>query len=184
MMITIQIPVPIYLFKYLSAEIGNNILLSKKDNISRILLAVIKGRDKLYKKLQLKPGQVYFNVSVSERYFYRHNKCMITAESASNFLSFCETDFKRSLRTFVNGRISIKQELDLKEKRNLLSIVKAIQDFLNIYSITEEDYKFDTASKYFKRYLKQKIKDNNRNTTLPSLNTQSLKTFSAPNVQL
>jgi hypothetical protein len=152
MKVKLDIPVPAYLFRFMMVEFGEGVECSRKDYLFKVLFNELEPYRGKHTTPTLKQGCVYFSVTLPERYFVRYNKIAINDTGVHNFISFADRQFKSLLRTFFDSRVLLKEELALQSNKNKLAVKKAIGDFMGMYGIGEDEYKFETAWKYYQRY--------------------------------
>jgi len=155
MYIKLEIPMPSYLKKFLDVELGADYVVSRKDYIAKVLLADIEGKQKKISKPVKNAGELYFSVRLSVDYIYRYQKATIGLQGVAEFVDYADKLFKRNMCLFVDSRYSLKDEAGEKQvQKNLLSAEKAIKDFLGKYAVAEDDFKLESAIKYYRRYSK------------------------------
>lgn len=137
--ITHQLPVSPHVYKYLTATCGSDhIKASRKSWIGNLVLD-IQTKDFKYKPLTSKMDHI-FKVTITEHDF-NHLGTNITPKSAKVFNKTIDMIFREKLyeHALIANRI------------NGIPIMKYLEGSLEIYDITEDDLKFDTLYRDFKR---------------------------------
>jgi hypothetical protein len=159
MEIVVRIPVKPHLKKFLHVEWGDQMRLTKRSPLARIMfsyLGVSTRKRQLPEKLS-----AHYDVIVPISYFTRHKVSTITEEGMLELCLWFDEYFTRLMKEYVCSRLELKKKEVLKQllehndKKTAIQVSESLADFLRKYGITEEDLPLETAQK---RYLRSKNK--------------------------
>lgn len=159
MEIVVRIPVKPHLKKFLHAEWGDQLRLTKRSPLARIMFSYLGVSTR---KKQIGDKQTtHYEVVVPISYFTRHKVSTITEEGMLELSLWFDEYFTRLMKEYVSSRIEMKQKEVLKQlleqhdKRTAIQVSESLADFLRKYGITEEELPLETAQK---RYTRSKNK--------------------------
>jgi hypothetical protein len=154
---------PSYLIKYLQAELGANYILSKNDSLGRMLFHLC---DKKKVKISLPQKQLYFIVQIPFSYFHTKGIATISDAGVKEFNLWANQKFIESLVLYIESRSILKAKLkNVITRKEPFSIQQSILDFFELYGISEEEYKLETARKYYDRWNNKRKQAQNRINT-------------------
>ncbi len=138
----ITIPIKSYLKKYLTKKYGSELILSRKSSLGIHLLELLEG-DFNPKELVPATGDDIYLLNIGE--FYSNTKGVtIHTSRINNISAYLDKVFLESL--FEHVKIY---------KANYNQELPAIRQFLEFYDITDNDLRYDSVYRTYKRY-KQK----------------------------
>jgi hypothetical protein len=146
-MVEIQIPVKLFLKKYLLKKLGPEpYTINQKLYHGQVLLNYLSTK-KQHTKLNIKHTDVY-RVTIPSRVVQINRKVTITKENIDSWISWAMGQFKDDFRMFMLSRIDLK-----KEKKNKIIIQEGILRFCELFEINEQDVPFDMLKKDLQRYM-------------------------------
>jgi len=142
------IPVPTYIKKFLTQKYGESLFISKKTTLGIHLLELL---EKEFDPKAISPvlGDDIYIINLSE--YYRNTKgVVINPMRANDIANYLDRLFREQLFDFMKIWKSLHgQELP------------AIRVFLNYHGITEDDLKYDSIYRDYKRYKKKEERTKN-----------------------
>lgn len=145
---SIEIPVPLFLEKYLTKRYGNNHVVSANSFIGMLVIDIsTKYYVKPVKKVPKKDG--VYSLLVTE--FYHKKKVFrITPKKLKLLAKLLVKLFYEDLVTSVYRDVSLGKYTTAKG---------ALKEFLSFYDINEEELKLDSAYMEYQRKAPQKINE-------------------------
>lgn len=138
-LVEINLPVEKHIYKYLDNKVGRGFVVSKTDFFGSILLDILSKKNS--RELTF-VGREGFPVFITEDYMYRYG---VTLEESK----------KLKMNLYANRmfRMELMAHVRICRRKKSNTIIGAINDFLALYEITEDDLKLETLLKYVKRNL-------------------------------
>lgn len=152
--ITQNIPVANHVYKYLMVICGSDHIIANRSTYIGSLILSIQGRNYDVRMKKSKFTKI-FKADITEAY-YEKTGMHITKENAQLFNDQIDKKFRDELYR----NMLINDHLDEKH------FIKSMRRFLEMYRIDEDDIKFDTLHRDFKRKKDELI--NNFNSLSPS----------------
>jgi len=143
-MITLKIPVPAHVSKYLVGEYGPEHTLSKTSSIGKLLFSVLNNDFVTPDKK--KEAAAGFNVTVPVKYFNegRHTLGLRQLETVARYMVIA---WKEDFLRYVDREVGKGTDA-----------MQAIRLFMAEYDITEDDIKLETLYKKYQRHSKNDIR--------------------------
>lgn len=159
--VSIKIRSKSYLAKYFNGKYGNAVVINSSKNPGKIIIGIMHMGDKLISRHF---GDDVIEIKIPSWCFKNYKIKGFTDVQGGEILAWLHNELMDSMFTYIDSRISIREELvqqfpkgvakrSIVKERNInrLSIDKAIQDFCEIYSITNEDLNFESVIKAYYR---------------------------------
>ncbi|WP_339638714.1 hypothetical protein [Croceibacter atlanticus] len=150
---SVDIPVPVYVQKYLLKRYGKDHKVSKN---SAIGIMIIQLATKYYMKPVKKApeGQVFYSLAVTE-YYYNQKVFRITKTKLKLLSKLLVKLFYEDLVNCAYRDVALKK---ISEDNKFATAKASIKQFLDFYEITENDLRLETAYMEYQRKKPKKIK--------------------------
>ena len=135
-----NIPVANHVYKYLVARCGDQPLIATRTTFIGSTILSLLSRNSDIRHASLKPHTKVFQVIIKEESYLR-NGVFINYKSAKLFNDLIDKMFREELYCHIIINKFNNKDLFLKNLRH----------FLSVYNITEDDIKFETLYRDFKR---------------------------------
>jgi hypothetical protein len=138
--LVVHFPVDRHVYKYLQKKVGEKLVVSKNNFFGSMVLDILQ---KNYSDLERVPSEMVFPVEVSIRYMEKMG-FYLDSRSIRKFNTRIDDVFREEMV----GAISLNfEKFRIPKERSL-------RELLDFYNITEEDIKFETLVRDFKRKIK------------------------------
>lgn len=142
--VTIDFVVERHVKKYLQKKVGDQLIASKHCMFGSFVLDVLTKKSDFLNKIK---GDAVVNVALCEKYMKKYG-CFFDYKANNKFNLYVDRVFKQELIIYV----------DLCKSLKVCSEKQAIRKFLEMYDISEDDLKLETAIKCYRRNLNKKQK--------------------------
>lgn len=144
MKITLQLPVPAYLLKYLEFKYGQNYQAKESDWFGLLIISNLEKKRSKYYSFKRPEGNNLFQITVgiskAEKSGYAFHPGMLRKIAKAVDVHFRQELYLHAVANFINQDIPYKQSL---------------QNLLDSYGISEDDLEYDSIRKDFNRNKKQ-----------------------------
>ncbi len=146
-MIAIELPVPAYLYSYLTSKYGSNYVVNATDDLGLIILSVLKKKTIQYNYIPNNRDAKTYLIYLSFSAFEKHG-CHISEQHISQINKLLDQNFRSNLFMYA---IVNKEFFDIEYKKTINAILK-------FFNIEESELQYATIRKDFNR-KKKKIEE-------------------------
>jgi hypothetical protein len=141
--------------KFLTKQYGNPHCLDLRDPLSAVLFANLRSKRQA-QGLKDNGAHIY-KVRIAARHTNNHGFVEIAEQNKHAINRYFEDLFYRQLHCFVAGQRQIKEKLKdtAPEISKNITIKKAIEEFLDIYRIDENEYPLHSVERQYRLYSKK-----------------------------
>lgn len=141
--------------KFLTKQYGNPHSLDLRDPLSTMLFSNLQSKRKA--KYIKETGAHIFKIRIAARHTNNHGFVEIAEQNKCAINRYFEDLFFRQLHCYVAGQRQLK--LQLKDQypdfAKNITIKRAIEQFLDIYRISENDYPLQSIERQYRLYSKK-----------------------------
>lgn len=144
-----------WLKKFLTKQYGNPYYLDLRDPMSAMLFSNLRSkRNATHKKDN---SAHVFKVRIAARHTNNHGFVEIAEQNKHAINRYFEDLFYRQMHCYVAGQRHLKEQLKFKhpEVAKNITIKKAIEEFLDIYRIDENEYPLHSVERQYRLYSKK-----------------------------
>jgi hypothetical protein len=146
--ITVNMPMQLYLQKFLLKKYGSSYKVSYNSLLGMFLLEIL---DKQYRKEHRKITQTsYYPITIPKSIVERVGFDMPTSKM-KRFEEMISKLFRTELESYIKLTISADLCISVDQKVYKQDVMKAIKQFLEYYDVTEDDIKLETLYRDFNR---------------------------------
>ena len=147
-----SIEVKPWLKKFLTKQYGNPHCLDLREPLSNVLFSNLRSKRKA-QGIKIISKNI-FKIQIAARHTNNHGFVEIDQRNKYALNKWLEDMFYRQLHSYVAGQRQIKEKLmeDFPDIAKKITIKKAIEDFLDIYHITENDYPMQSVERQYRLY--------------------------------
>ncbi len=144
-MITIELPVPAYIYSYLHTMYGPNYEVKTTDNFGIMILGILEKKSIQYHSVSFnKRNTKKYVINLSISVFEKHG-CYITEQHVYRISKLLDYNFRYNLFTYA---IVNKEFFSIEYKRTINALLK-------FYNIEESELQYSTIRKDFNRKKKE-----------------------------
>lgn len=142
--IQLDIPVKKYIKKYFENKFGTPVSLTRRDKYGTLLYNLLEREDHKRDSEHCEYPEM-LNVSLSSEFYHRRGSSL-SITNVKYFNSFAEDEFKTFFRMYVFCRIDT---INGTKKKS------AIESFMQMMKLTENEFPYESAKKDIDRHLPQ-----------------------------
>lgn len=148
--ISVKLPVKNYLKKYLTKKFGDSYRVNRTDWVGKYLIDLL---DKQYRRKGTIKEDAFYKIEVPSSVVKEVGFDM-SVTKMRHFESMIDKVFRSELETFIDVSISSNLYFNVNSKFHKLSVMKAMQQFLETFEISEDDIKLESLYRNFARKKK------------------------------
>jgi len=147
MSIPVAIPVKKHVLKYLIHSVGTPYKLSKNDYVGQYLFAALRQQNDLAKHCPCMPGYTErFELKISRIMYFHYLVNNITPTTIVNFNNYIHSILYNNFITWMDFSCMDESNKWMKD---------AVNNFMDMYNITEDDLSWEAWYKSYYRYRKK-----------------------------